>query len=218
MKIDIVTLFPKMFVGPFDESMLWKAKDKGLVEINIHDLRKWGEGERKTVDDKPYGGGPGMLLRVDIVDACLKDLKTSQSKIILMDAGGEKFSQQKALNLSQEKHLIILCGHYEGFDYRVHENLVDEIFSIGDFVLTGGELPAMMVTDAILRLVPGVLGAGEYATINESHTEVGIIEHPQYTRPDNYNGWEVPEILKTGNHPQIEKWRKEESSKRSKID
>lgn len=217
MKIDIVTLFPNMFAGPFDESMLWKAKEKGLVEINIHDLRKWGEGERKTVDDRPYGGGPGMLIRVDIVDNVLKDLKTTDSKVILMDAGGQKFNQQTAVEFSEQNHLIILCGHYEGFDYRIHEHLVDEVISIGDYVLTGGEIPAMIITDAVTRLIPGVLGAGEQATISESHTEPGIVEYPQYTRPEEYNGWEVPSILKTGNHPEIEKWRQEKSHERSNV-
>ncbi len=216
MLIDIVTLFPNMFVGPFDESMLWKAKEKGLVEINIHDLRKWGEGERKTVDDRPYGGGPGMLIRVDIIDAVLKDLKKPNSKVILMDAGGTKFNQQKAVEFSNQEHLIILCGHYEGFDYRIHEHLVDEIISIGDYVLTGGEIPAMIIADSVIRLIPGVLGAGLEATVSESHTTPGIVEYPQYTRPENYNGWEVPAILKTGNHSEIDKWRQQKSEKRSK--
>ncbi|MEK7526330.1 MAG: tRNA (guanosine(37)-N1)-methyltransferase TrmD [Patescibacteria group bacterium] len=216
MLIDIVTLFPNMFVGPFDESMLWKAREKGLVEINIHDLRKWGEGERKTVDDKPYGGGPGMLIRVDIIDGVLKDLKKQNSKVILMDAGGKKFTQQKAVEFAKSDHLIILCGHYEGFDYRINEHLVDKVISIGDYVLTGGEIPAMIITDAVIRLIPGVLGAGMDATVSESHTNPGIVEYPQYTRPENYNGWEVPGVLKTGNHAEIDKWRQQESEKRSR--
>ena len=213
MKIDIVTLFPKMFEGPFAESMIYKAKLKNLVEINIHDLRKWGEGERRTVDDRPYGGGVGMLLRVDIVDACLKDLRKPNSKVVLMDAGGEKFTQQKAIDFSKEKHLIILAGHYEGFDHRVHEHLVDEIISIGDFILTGGEIPAMAITDAIVRLLPGVLekeGAKEIESFSEN-----LLEFPQYTRPDEYQGWKVPDILKTGHHKEIENWRKQEALKKT---
>lgn len=216
MKIDIITLFPNMFTGPFDESMLWKAKKNNLAEINIHDLRQFGEGERRTVDDKPYGGGPGMLLRVDIVDTALKAIKKEKnSKIILMDAGGQKFNQRKAEEYSKVDQLIVLAGHYEGFDYRVHEHLVNEVISVGDFVLTGGEIPAMIITDAVVRLIPGVLGKEESPEI-ESHMEEGYIEYPQYTRPDEYNGWNVPEILKTGNHPEIEKWRKEKSEQRAK--
>lgn len=220
MQIDIITLFPNMFVGPFDESMLWKAKKNNLVTIDIHDLRQFGEGERKTVDDRPYGGGPGMLLRVDIVDNALTLLKknstTKNRKIVLMDAGGEKFTQQKAQDYSKLDQLIILAGHYEGFDYRVHEHLVDEVISVGDYVLTGGEIPAMIITDAVTRLIPGVLG-DDQGTEVESHMTPGYIEYPQYTRPEDYKGWKVPEILKTGNHPEIEKWRKEESLKRKRI-
>ena len=218
MKIDIVTLFPNMFTGPFDESMLWKAKKNNLVKINVHDLRQFGEGERRVVDDRPYGGGPGMLIRVDIVDEALKSIKRdNNSKVILLDAGGTKFKQSKAREYSKLDQIILLAGHYEGFDYRIHEHLVDEIISIGDFVLTGGELPAMLVADAVVRLIPGVLGKEKSPEI-ESHMEEGYIEYPQYTRPDNYNGWEVPEILKTGNHPEIEKWRQEKSQERSKND
>lgn len=212
MKIDILTLFPEMFKGPFDQSMLWKAQKNGQVEIEIQDLRKWGEGERKTVDDKPYGGGVGMLLRVDIIDAALKDLKTKNSKIILLDAGGKKYNQQKAQELSTHDHIILICGHYEGVDHRVHEHLVDEIISIGDYVLTGGEIPAMIVTDSIVRLLPGVLEK-EGAKEIESHSEPGYIEYPQYTRPEVYNGWQVPEILLSGNHKKINEWRNTKTSR-----
>src|SRR3972149_4948342 len=153
MKIDIITLFPKMFSGPFDESIIKRAQDKGLVEINIHDLRNFGEGERRTVDDRPYGGGVGMILRVDIIDSALRSLKNSKtpknqnSKVVLLDAGGEKFTQEKAVKLSATKQLILIAGHYEGVDARVREHLVDEVISIGDYVLTGGEIPAMVMTD-----------------------------------------------------------------------
>ncbi|HWA52067.1 MAG TPA: tRNA (guanosine(37)-N1)-methyltransferase TrmD [Patescibacteria group bacterium] len=213
VKIDILTLFPNMFVGPFDESMLLAAKKKELVEINIYDLRKWAIDARGSVDDKTYGGGKGMLIRVDVVDAALKEIKNKNSKVILLDAAGVKFTQKKAVNLSKEKHLILICGHYEGIDHRVHENLVDEIISIGDYVLTGGEIPAMVITDAITRLIPGVLEIE--ATQKESHTIEGVLEYPQYTRPDNYNGWVVPEILKSGNHAEIEKWRISNQKKNS---
>lgn len=208
MKIDILTLFPKMFVGPFDESMLWKAKNKEAVEINIHDLRKWGEGERRTVDARPYGGGVGMLLRVDVIDAALKDLRTKNSKVVILDAGGEKYTQQKAEEFSKVKHLILICGHYEGIDHRVHEHLVDESISIGDYVLTGGEIPAMIIADSVTRLLPGVLEK-EGAKEIESHSTPGYKEYPQYTRPEVYKKWSVPKVLLSGNHKEIDKWREE---------
>lgn len=211
MRIDILTLFPKMFAGPFDESMLLAAKKKGLAEIRIHDLRKWAIDTRGSVDDRTYGGGKGMIIRVDVIDNALKEIGRNDAKVILMDAGGEKFDQQKAVNLAKEKHVIIIAGHYEGVDHRVHENLVDEVISIGDFVLTGGEIPAMAVTDTIVRLVPGVLE--EEATQIESHSEPGVLEYPQYTRPDDYKGWKVPEVLLSGNHKEIETWRKSKQKK-----
>lgn len=212
MKIDILTLFPKMFSGPFDESIVKRAQEKGLVEISIHDLRNYGEGERKTVDDRPYGGGVGMILRVDIIDKALKELKTKDSKVILLDAGGIKFSQASANKLSQTKHIILIAGHYEGVDHRVHEQLVDEVISIGDFVVTGGEIPAMLLTDAVVRLIPGVLEK-EAATEFESFSIENTLEHPQYTRPENYKGWKVPEVLLSGNHKEIDIWRKKESQR-----
>jgi len=206
MKIDILTLFPEMFVSPFNSSIIKRAESRDLIEINIHDLRKWGEGERRNVDDRPYGGGPGMLLRVDIVDNALKDLRTKASRVILLDATGEKFVQQKAVEFSKLDHIILIAGHYEGVDHRVHEHLVDEVISIGDYVLTGGEIPAMVLVDSITRLVPGVLGKDESSLI-ESHKEPGYLEYPQYTRPEKYNGWDVPKILLSGNHAEINKWR-----------
>ncbi|MEK7498219.1 MAG: tRNA (guanosine(37)-N1)-methyltransferase TrmD [Patescibacteria group bacterium] len=206
MKIDILTLFPKMFDGPLSESILWRAKDKGFVEINIHDLRQWGLTERKTVDGKTYGGGVGMVLRVDILDKAISSLKTKNSRVILLDAGGKKYTQKKASQLSQEKHLIFVCGRYEGVDHRVHEHLVDEIISIGDYVLTGGEIPAMVITDSIVRLIPGVLKKEE-ATQIESHSKPGYIEYPQYTRPEVYKKWPVPKVLLSGNHKEIQNWR-----------
>ncbi len=206
MRIDILTLFPNMFVGPFDESMILAAKKKGLVDIKINDLRKWAIDKRGSVDDRTYGGGKGMLIRVDVIDSALKELKKKNTKVILLDAGGVKFTQQKAINLSKEKHLILIAGHYEGVDHRVHEHLVDEIISIGDYVLTGGEIPAIAVTDSIVRLIPGVLELE--ATEKESHTEVGVLEYPQYTRPEVYKKWSVPKILLSGNHREIDEWRK----------
>ncbi len=197
-----------MFKGPFDASIVKRAESKDLVKIEVHDLRKWGEGERRNVDDRPYGGGVGMIIRVDIVDAALKDLRTKRSKVILLDATGEKFVQKKAVELSKLDHLILIAGHYEGVDHRVHENLVDEVISIGDYVLTGGEIPAMVVTDSVIRLIPGVLGKDESST-DESHKTPGYLEYPQYTRPEDFKGWKVPKVLLSGNHAEIKKWRSE---------
>lgn len=206
MKIDILTLFPKMFTGPFEESILKRAQEKNLVEITVHDLRKYGEGERRNVDDRPYGGGVGMILRVDIVDTALKDIRTKGSKVILLDATGTRYNQQKAQELSKLDHIILIAGHYEGVDHRIHEHLVDEVISIGDYVVTGGEIPAMVVTDSIVRLLPGVLGKDE-SSIEESHKEPGYLEYPQYTRPEEYRGWKVPKVLLSGNHAEITKFR-----------
>jgi tRNA (guanine37-N1)-methyltransferase len=203
-----------MFTGPFAESIVKRAQEKGLVKITVHDLRNWGLDERKTVDDRPYGGGVGMILRVDVINAALKDIKTKDSKIVLLDAGGEKFNQKKAVELSKTKHLILIAGHYEGIDARVHEHLVDEVLSIGDYVLTGGEIPAMVVTDSIVRLIPRVLEKKE-ATELESFSE-RTLEYPQYTRPEKFKGWKVPQTLLSGNHKQIERWRLEEAAKRTK--
>jgi len=219
MKIDILTLFPKMFEGPFDESIVRRAQDNSLLEIKIHDLRKWAKDKRKTVDDRPYGGGVGMIMRVDVIDPALRDLKlkvkSEKLKVILLDATGEKFNQQKAVQLSKVEHLIFVCGHYEGVDHRVHEHLADEVISIGDYVLTGGEIPAMVVADAIIRLIPGVLEKEE-ATKIESFSQPGKVEFPQYTRPENYKGWKVPEILLSGNHQKINSWRQELQSPAAK--
>lgn len=206
LKIDILTLFPKMFEGPFSESIIKRAQEKDLVEIKIHDLRRWGLDDRRTVDDRPYGGGPGMVVRVDVLDSAIKELRTKSSKVILLDAGGTTFNQEKARNLSKLEHLILIAGHYEGVDHRVHEHLVDEIISIGDYVLTGGELPSMVLVDTVIRLIPGVVGKEE-SIIEESHSKPGYKEYPQYTRPEKYKDWKVPEVLLSGNHKEIKKWR-----------
>ena len=205
MKIDILTLFPEMFKGPLTESIMWRAQDKKFAEINIHDLRKWAIDERGSVDDKPYGGGAGMILRVDVIEPAIKELKKKGSKVILLDARGEKYTQKKAQELSKSGHLILICGHYEGVDHRTIEHLVDEIISIGDYVLTGGEIPAMVLTDSIVRLIPGVIKPESLAEESFSNLD---LEYPQYTRPEEYKGWKVPEVLLSGNHKKIEKWRK----------
>lgn len=218
LKIDILTLFPEMFKGPFDESILRRAQDKELVEINLHNLRVWAEDKHKTVDDRPYGGGPGMILRVDIVHRGITNIqhptsKKTKSKVVLLDATGEKFTQKKALEYSKLDQLILICGHYEGIDHRVHEHLVDEVISIGDYVLTGGEIPAMAITDTVARLVPGVIK--KESLVEESHSLSTVdgsrlinVEYPQYTRPEDYKGWKVPKVLLSGNHKEIDKWRK----------
>jgi len=210
MKIDILTLFPDMFTGPFDASIIKRAESRNLIKIEVHDLRKWGETDRRNVDDRPYGGGPGMLLRVDILDAALKDIKKKNSHVILLDATGERYTQTKAQELSKVDHIILIAGHYEGVDHRVHEHFVDEVISIGDYVLTGGEIPSMLLVDSVIRLLPGVLGKDE-SSADESHKEPGYLEYPQYTRPEIYKNWSVPEVLLSGNHAEIAKWRKKKS-------
>lgn len=196
-----------MFTGPFDESIVKRAIDKKIVDIQVHDLRKWGLDERRTVDDRPYGGGAGMVLMVEPIDKALKDLKTKDSKVILLSPRGKTFTQEKARNMAKAKHLILIAGHYEGLDERISEHLIDEEISIGNYVLTGGELPAMVLVDAIVRLIPGVLKKQESTQI-ESFSEPGKLEYPQYTRPEDYKGWKVPEVLLSGNHAEIKKWRK----------
>jgi tRNA (guanine37-N1)-methyltransferase len=210
MQIDILTLFPEMFAGPFDASIIKRAESRDLIKMEVHDLRKWGEGTRRNVDDRPYGGGVGMILRVDIIDTALKDLRTKQSKVILLDATGTRYTQQKAKEFSKLDHLILIAGHYEGVDHRVYEQLVDEVISIGDYVLTGGEIPAMVLVDSVIRLIPGVLGKDE-SSVDESHKEPGYLEYPQYTRPEDYKGWKVPEVLLSGNHKEIKNWRDKKS-------
>jgi len=214
MRIDILTLFSKMFSGPFNESIVKRAQEKNLVQITIHDLRDWGLGERRTVDDRTYGGGVGMVLMVEPIYKALKKLKTKDAKVILLTPQGKTFNQATARRLSKEKHLILISGHYEGFDERIRKHLVDEEISIGDYVLTGGELPAMVITDTIVRLIPGVIKKEE-ATKLESFSEENQLEYPQYTRPENFKGWKVPQILLSGNHAEIEKWRKKEAMKKT---
>ncbi len=215
-----------MFESPFAESIVKRAQGEGRVEVVIHDLRKWTEDKHRSVDDSPYGGGAGMVMRVDVIDRAVRDLKrskkqitknkqsptnnlqeTNKTKVILLDTKGKIYNQQKAKELSSTEHLIMIAGHYEGVDHRVHEQIADEVVSIGEYVLTGGELPAMVVIDSIVRLLPGVLGNPE-SLIEESYSEPGEQEYPQYTRPAEYKGWKVPEVLLGGNHTEIEKWRK----------
>ncbi|MBI3290211.1 tRNA (guanosine(37)-N1)-methyltransferase TrmD [Candidatus Microgenomates bacterium] len=218
VRIDILTLFPGMFEGPFDQSIIKRAQEKGLVEIKIHDLRQWATDKHKTVDDHPYGGGVGMLMMVEPIYRALQALKlkikNEKLKIILMDPAGIPFNQLKAQELSKLDNLVLIAGHYEGVDARVKEHLIDEEISIGDYILTGGELPAMVMVDAIVRLIPGVLEKPE-ATQLESFQE-NLLEAPQYTRPEEFKGWKVPEVLLSGNHKEIEKWKKEKALEKTK--
>ena len=207
MKFDILTLFPKMFESPFGESMIKRAIDKKIIEIKTHDMRRWAWNSYGAVDDKPYGGGVGMLIRVDVIANALKDVK-KDSYVILTSARGKRFSQQDAERLAKYENIVIICGHYEGFDERVSD-LIDEEISIGDYVLTGGEIPAMAIIDSVSRLLPGVLGKDESSQI-ESHSQEGYIEYPQYTRPQEYNGQSVPDELLSGDPKKIEKWQKEQ--------
>jgi tRNA (guanine37-N1)-methyltransferase len=217
MKIDIITLFPDMFRGPFDMSMIWKAKERGLADIELHDLREFGLGSRRTVDDTTYGGGDGMVLKpepvVAAIEAVKSKVKNQKSKVVLLSPQGKKFNQQKALEYSKLDHLGLVAGHYEGFDERIIE-FVDEEISIGDYILTGGELPAMVVVDSVIRLIPGVLG-GEQSAHVESFSD-GLLEYPQYTRPVDFRGLKVPEVLQKGHHAEIEKWRHEQAVKKTK--
>lgn len=207
MKIDILTLFGEMFTGPFDESIIKRAIDEKRVEIAIHNLRNWTEDKRKTVDDRPYGGGAGMVMRVDIVDKAVMALRGENSRVILLDTKGAVYSQMHARRLLTYDHLILVAGHYEGLDHRIHEHVVDEVISIGNYVLTGGEIPVMVVVDSIVRLIPGVLGNKDSLAEESFENGEGDIEYPQYTRPEEYKGWKVPEILLSGHHKNIKAWR-----------
>jgi len=210
MKIDIITLFPKLFESVFSESLIARAQKQKIAAITIHNLRDWSTDKHKTVDDKPFGGGPGMVLKVDVVDRALRDLPAGHK--ILLTPQGKPFSQPLAKKLAQQKQLILICGHYEGFDERIRD-LVDEEISIGDYVLTGGEIPAMVIVDTVVRLLPGVVG--KEASLTEESFSQNLLEYPQYTRPEEYQGKKVPPVLLSGNHAEITKWRAEQSKKRT---
>ena len=217
MKIQIITLFPEMFPGVMDVSMLWKAQDKGHLEISYINLRDYGLGPRKTVDDTPYGGGDGMLLKPEPLFAAVEKAKLNDpdAVVLLMTARGERWVQATAQKMADEqKGLIIICGRYEGYDERI-TTVVDRQISIGDYVLTGGEIPAMVIVDSVVRLIPGVLGGEQSAEI-ESFSDGKTLEFPQYTRPEEFKGMKVPDVLLSGNHAEIAKWRKEQSDLQSK--
>lgn len=209
MKIDYLTLFPEMFDGVLNLSILKRAQDKNIIEVNTVNFRDYAENKHNQVDDYPYGGGQGMVLKPEPVFNAMKDLKrTDKTRVILMCPQGRPFSQAIAEELSEAEHIVFICGHYEGYDERIRENLVTDEISMGDYVLTGGELPAMTMTDAIVRLIPGVLG-NEQSHQDDSFSD-GLLEFPQYTRPREYKGMTVPDVLLSGNHANIEKWRHEQ--------
>ncbi len=204
MKIDILTLFPAMFSSPFSESIIKRAVEKTLVKINIFDIRDYAEGKHRQVDDYPYGGGAGMVLKPDVVSKAIENIKNPEARVIYLSPQGRRLNQSMARELSRYQHLILLCGHYEGIDERIM-SFIDEEISIGDYIMTGGELPAMVLTDTVVRLLPGVLGDEDSAQ-DESFADQ-LLEYPQYTRPAVYRKMEVPEILLSGHHEKIRRWR-----------
>ncbi|KKB39319.1 tRNA (Guanine37-N1) -methyltransferase [Bacillus thermotolerans] len=217
MKIDVLSLFPEMFEGVLNSSMLKKAAEKEKVEYNIINFRDYAEGKHKVVDDYPYGGGAGMVLKpqpvFDAVAAAKEKASHPAPRVILMCPQGERYTQKKAEELAKEEHLIFICGHYEGYDERIREHLVTDEISIGDFVLTGGELGAMVVIDSVVRLLPDVLG-NEDSPVLDSFSS-GLLEHPQYTRPSDFRGLKVPDVLLSGNHRLVDEWRDKQSLKRT---
>ncbi|RAQ96745.1 tRNA (guanosine(37)-N1)-methyltransferase TrmD [Thermogemmatispora tikiterensis] len=213
MHIDIFTLFPAMFEGPFSESILKRARERGLLSIALHNIRDFTTDKHHIVDDYPYGGGVGMVMKPEPIFAAVEAVYQG-GPIILLTPQGRLFNQQIARELAREPRLSLICGHYEGVDERVAEHLATDELSIGDYVLTGGELPAMVIVDAVARLIPGVLG-DDASTHEESHSD-NLLEYPQYTRPPEFRGWRVPEILLSGNHAQIARWRRKEALRRTK--
>jgi len=211
VRIDLLTLFPAMLEGPLSASIPGRIRDQGIAEINVHDLRKWGLGSHRSVDDAPYGGGAGMILRPEPVAAAVDALRGPGSTVILLDPAGEVFRHSRAAELATREHLIFICPRYEGFDDRIRD-LVDLELSIGDYVVTGGELPALVVVDAVIRLLPGAIDAA--STDEESFTN-GLLEYPQFTRPADFRGRAVPEVLAGGNHEAVRRWRLEASLRRT---
>ena len=212
MKIDILSLFPEMFEGVLHSSIMKKAQENEAVDFDVVDFRDYSENKHRKVDDYPYGGGAGMLLKPEPLFAAVEAVSSkgdTAPRVILMCPQGERFTQKKAEELAKEEHLVFVCGHYEGYDERIREHLVTEELSIGDFVLTGGEIAAMAIVDSVVRLLPNVLGNEDSPVMDSFST--GLLEHPQYTRPANFNGLEVPEVLLSGNHAKIDQWREEQS-------
>lgn len=215
MRVDVITLFPEVVTVPLGASIVGRAQERGALTLAVHDLREQGMGKYRQVDDEPYGGGPGMVLRPEPIAAALEPLRTNESRVVLMTPQGKRFEQADAVRLSREPHLIFLCGHYEGVDQRIVDECVDEELSIGDYVLTNGAIAAAVVIDAIVRLLPGVLGDDESA-VQESFGASGLLDHPHYTRPAEWNGLKVPDILLSGDHGKIAAWRAAQALERTK--
>jgi tRNA (guanine37-N1)-methyltransferase len=221
MKIDILTLFPEICRAPLAESMMKRAQENKIVDLRIHNLRDWTTDKHHIVDDAPFGGGQGMVMKPEPIFAAVEDLKSRLSslnpqlstKVILTSPAGKRLDQKLAAELSRESHLIIICGHYEGVDHRVIEHLVDLEISIGDYVLTNGAIAAVVLVDAVVRLIPGVLG--DEQSVADDSFSIGSLEAPHYTRPSEFRRWKVPEVLLSGNHAEIAKWRKEQAKKRT---
>lgn len=213
MRIDVLTLFPEMFAGPLDVSIVRRARDSGLLDLRVHNLRDYTHDHYKTVDDRPFGGGPGMVLKPEPIFEAVENLAGDRTRVLLTTPAGRVFRQDIACELAQQEHLLILCGSYEGVDERVREALVHDELSLGDFVLTNGGLPAMVIIDAVTRLLPGALGKDESAR-DESFSR-GLLEYPHYTRPAEFRGRKVPEVLLSGHHAEIEKWRAEQARLRT---
>ena len=214
MKFDILTLFPEMF-EPIKQSIIGRATKENKIEINLVNIRDFSKDKHKKVDDTPYGGGAGMLMRADVVYDCYNSVKSSKSKVIYLSPKGNRLNQAKVEELAKEEHLVVLCGHYEGIDQRVIDKIVDEEISIGDYVLTGGEIPAMVLIDSVSRYVEGVLAKESIS--EESFSKSGLLEYPQYTRPETFEGIKVPEVLQSGHHENINKWRRKEAIKATYI-
>ena len=214
MKIDVLTLFPAMFAGPLDESIIKRARDKGILELGIHDLRNWTHDRHKTVDDRPFGGGPGMVLKPEPLYEAAESLAGPKTRVILMGPSGRKFTQEIARELAGYEHMLLIAGSYEGIDDRVRQGLAHDELSIGDYVLTNGALPVMVIIDVVTRLLPGVLGDEESA--KEESFSHGLLEYPHYTRPAEFRGMKVPEILLSGHHAEIAKWRHEQALERTR--
>ncbi|MBU0502097.1 MAG: tRNA (guanosine(37)-N1)-methyltransferase TrmD, partial [Candidatus Margulisbacteria bacterium] len=210
MEFDLLTLFPEMFQGPLSISLLKKACSRGLLSFNLVNLRDFAADKHKTTDDSPYGGGSGMVMKVDVIKKAVSNKQKAESRIILMSPRGQKLTQKKVQQLAKEKHLIIICGHYEGVDERVRD-YIDEEISIGDYVLTGGELPAMVLVDTIARYIPGVVK--EEASVKNDSFHNGLLDYPSYTKPEDFEGKKVPSVLLSGNHREIAKWRAEQALK-----
>lgn len=213
MRVDVVTLFPAMFAGPLDESIVRRARDAGILDLRVHDLRRWTHDRHKTVDDRPFGGGPGMVLKPEPLFEAVESLRGEGTRVVLTSPSGRLFDQALAREWAGTEHLIFLSGSYEGYDERIRQHLVDDDVSIGDYVLTNGALPVMVMVDAVTRLLPGVLG-DDASSVDESFSN-GLLEYPHYTRPAEFRGWGVPDVLMSGNHAEIERWRRAQAARRT---